>query len=192
LVAIIAGFAIFPLVFAFGLDPAGGPGLFFVTLPIAFSEMPFGAMVGGAFFTLALFAAFTSSISLLEIGVAWLAGKNGWNRIGATLMIGAIVWLVGVGHIFFPALIDLLDGATEGIGLPLGGLTIALFAGWAVRKALLEELGEGAKLTRALWPVAIMVIAPVGIAVVMAFGLQSHLANMATSFQTLLEQIGGG
>jgi NSS family neurotransmitter:Na+ symporter len=192
LVAIIAGFAIFPLVFAFGLDPAGGPGLFFVTLPIAFSEMPFGAMVGGAFFTLALFAAFTSSISLLEIGVAWLAGKNGWNRIGATLMIGGVVWLVGVGHIFFPALIDLLDGATEGIGLPLGGLTIALFAGWAVRKALLEELGEGAKLTRALWPVAIMVIAPVGIAVVMAFGLQSHLANMAASFQTLLEQIGGG
>ncbi|MEZ6022788.1 MAG: sodium-dependent transporter [Hyphomonadaceae bacterium] len=192
LVAIVAGFAIFPLVFAFGLDPAGGPGLFFVTLPIAFSEMPFGALVGGAFFTLALFAAFTSSISLLEIGVAWLAGKKGWNRIGATLLIGGLVWLVGVGHIYYPALIDLLDGLTEGLGLPLGGLALALFAGWAVRKALVDELGEKAKLTKALWPVGIMLIAPVGIALVLAFGLMPHLANMGQSFETLMQQIQGG
>ena len=192
LVAIIAGFAIFPLVFAFGLDPAGGPGLFFVTLPIAFGEMPFGSMVGGAFFTLALFAAFTSSISLLEIGVAWLGGKKGWNRITATLLIGGLIWLVGVGHIYYPALIDVLDGATEGIGLPLGGLLLALFAGWAVRKSILEEFGDQARLTRMLWPAAIMFVAPVAIAVVLAFGLMQHAPALAANFQTLLQQIGGG
>ncbi len=192
LVAIIAGFALFPLVFGFGLDPAGGPGLFFVTLPIAFAEMPFGAFVGGAFFTLALFAAFTSSISLLEIGVAWLAGKQGWSRLSATLLIGGIVWLVGVAHVFYPALIDLLDGATEGIGLPLGGLLIALFAGWAVRKALTDELGEKAQLTKKLWPIAIQFIAPAGIALVLVFGLVQHAPGLAANFELLLEQIGGG
>jgi neurotransmitter:Na+ symporter, NSS family len=192
LVALVAGFAIFPLVFAFGLDPAGGPGLFFVTLPTAFGEMPYGALVGGAFFTLALFAAFTSSISLLQIGVAWLGEKKGWNRLAATLTIGGLVWLVGVGHIFYPALIDLLDGATEGIGLPLGGLLIALFAGWAVRKALLEDLGERARLTRMFWPIAIMFIAPLGIGIVLVFGLMHHVPALATSFQTLMQQIGGG
>jgi len=192
LVAMIAGFAIFPLVFAFGLDPAGGPGLFFVTLPIAFSEMPYGALVGGAFFTLALFAAFTSSISLLQIGVAWLSEKKGWNRLTASVMLGLIVWLVGVGHIFYPALIDLLDGLTEGIGLPLGGLLIALFAGWAVRKSLLEEIGTEAKLTRALWPAGIMFVAPLSIAVVLVFGFIHHAPGLAANFQTLLEQIRGG
>ncbi len=192
LVACVAGFAIFPLVFAFGLDPAGGPGLFFVTLPIAFGAMPYGALVGGAFFTLALFAAFTSSISLLQIGVAWLGEKKGWNRTGASIAIGLVVWLIGVGHIFYPALIDLFDGATEGIGLPLGGLLIALFAGWAVRKALLEDLGEGARLTRTLWPIGIMVIAPLGIAVVLAFGLMQHAPGLVENFQTLMQQIRGG
>lgn len=192
LVAIIAGFAIFPLVFAFGLDPAGGPGLFFVTLPIAFSEMPFGALVGGAFFTLALFAAFTSSISLLQIGVAWLSEKKGWNRATATLALGLLIWIVGVGHIFYPALIDLLDGLTEGIGLPLGGLLIALFAGWAVRKSLIDEIGPDAKLTRALWPAGIMFVAPISIALVLAFGLMHHAPGLAANFQTLLEQIRGG
>ncbi len=192
LVAIIAGFAIFPLVFAFGLDPAGGPGLFFVTLPIAFSEMPFGALVGGAFFTLALFAAFTSSISLLQIGVAWLSEKKGWNRATATLALGLLIWIVGVGHIFYPALIDLLDGLTEGIGLPLGGLLIALFAGWAVRKSLIDEIGPDAKLTRALWPAGIMFVAPISIALVLAFDLMHHAPGLAANFQTLLEQIRGG
>lgn len=190
LVAIVAGFAIFPLVFAFGLDPAGGPGLFFVTLPIAFGEMPFGATVGAAFFTLALFAAFTSSISLLEVGVSWLSEKSGWTRLRATLVIGAVIWLFGVGHIYFPALLDLFDGVTEGIGLPLGGLLIALFAGWAARKAMLEEIGPDATLTRKLWPVAIAFIAPVGIALVLIFGLAQHAPGIAASFSTLLEQIG--
>lgn len=192
LVAIIAGFAIFPLVFAFGLDPAAGPGLFFVTLPIAFSEMPYGALVGGAFFTLALFAAFTSSISLLQIGVAWLSEKKGWTRTSASAALGGLVWLVGLGHIFYPALIDLFDGLTEGVGLPLGGLLIALFAGWAVRNSLLDELGPEAKLTRKLWPVGIMFVAPISIAVVLVFGLMQHAPGLAANFQTLLEQIGGG
>jgi NSS family neurotransmitter:Na+ symporter len=192
LVAIIAGFAIFPLVFAFGLDPAGGPGLFFVTLPIAFSEMPYGALVGGAFFTLALFAAFTSSISLLQIGVAWLSEKKGWSRTTASAALGGLVWIVGVGHIFYPALIDLFDGLTEGVGLPLGGLLIALFAGWAVRRSLLEEIGPQASVTNKLWPIGIAFVAPVSIGVVLVFGFMDHAPAIAASFQALIEQIRGG
>lgn len=191
-VAIIAGFAIFPLVFAFGLDPAGGPGLFFVTLPIAFSEMPFGSLVGGAFFTLALFAAFTSSISILQIGVAWLSEKDGWTRLRATLALGGVVWLVGLGHIFYPALIDLFDGLTEGVGLPMGGLLLALFAGWAVRKSLVEEIGAEHKNAQALWPVGIMFIAPIGIAVVLVFGIMDHAPTIAANFEALMKQIAGG
>lgn len=191
-VAIVAGFAIFPLVFAFGLDPAGGPGLFFVTLPIAFGEMPYGGLVGGAFFTLALFAAFTSSISILQIGVAWLSEKQGWSRLSATIALGVLVWLVGVANIFYPALIDLLDGFTEGLGLPLGGLSLALFAGWAARKSLLEELGSQSRLASRLWPIGIMVIAPLSIAVVLVFGLFDHAPRLAANFQILLQQIGIG
>jgi NSS family neurotransmitter:Na+ symporter len=154
--------------------------------------MPFGALVGGAFFTLALFAAFTSSISILQIGVAWLSEKKGWNRTTAAAALGGLVWLVGVGHIFYPALVDLFDGLTEGVGLPLGGLLIALFAGWAVRRSLLEEIGPEATLTQRLWPVGITIIAPLSIAVVLVFGLMQHAPGLAANFQALLEQIRGG
>ncbi|MEL7130474.1 MAG: sodium-dependent transporter, partial [Pseudomonadota bacterium] len=100
MVAMIAGFAIFPIVFAFGADPAGGPGLFFVSLPIAFGQMPFGDIIAPAFFLLALFAALTSSISLMEVGVSWLEERQGVNRWGAAMGVGFVLFMIGMGYVY--------------------------------------------------------------------------------------------
>lgn len=145
MVALIAGFAIFPIVFAFGADPAGGPGLFFVSMPIAFSQMgALGVWVGGAFFLLALFAAFTSSISLMEVGVAWLEEREGVTRPGAAMGIGFVLFMIGMGYVYSADFIDFADIITGNIMLPLCALLLTVFAGWIIsREMLTTELGEG-------------------------------------------------
>jgi neurotransmitter:Na+ symporter, NSS family len=87
-VALLAGLAIFPIVFAHGLEPGSGPGLIFKTLPIAFGEMPGGAFFGALFFLLLVFAAWTSAISLLEPVVAWLVENRGFSRVRASVLAG--------------------------------------------------------------------------------------------------------
>ena len=157
LVALLAGLAIFPIVFAFGLDAGGGPALVFETIPLAFGNMPGGIIFGTLFFVLLAFAAITSSISMLEVPVAWLASKDNWSRKKATIISGAIIWVIGllsvlslnvlqnyqplsqlgIGGTFF----DLFDYLTSNIMLPVTGLLTALFVGWVVPKAIsLEEL----------------------------------------------------
>ncbi|MDX1293577.1 MAG: sodium-dependent transporter, partial [Hyphomonas sp.] len=145
MVALIAGFAIFPIVFAFGADPAGGPGLFFVSMPIAFSQMgALGVWVGAAFFLLALFAAFTSSISLMEVGVAWLEEREGVTRPGAAMGIGFVLFMIGMGYVYSADFIDFADIITGNIMLPLCALLLTVFAGWIIsREMLTTELGEG-------------------------------------------------
>jgi NSS family neurotransmitter:Na+ symporter len=100
MVAIIAGLAIFPFVFAFGLSPDAGPGLFFQTLPSAFAQMPGGQWVGGAFFFLALIAALTSSISLLQVIVAFGEEHTDFGRVGSALFFGAIIYMFGIAAAF--------------------------------------------------------------------------------------------
>ena len=104
-VALIAGLAIFPIVFAFGLEPGGGPGLMFQTLPLGFSQMPFGSIFGIAFFLMAFFAALTSSISLLEVATAWADGdidlppeERRRKRVTGAIVLGLICFAVGVAH----------------------------------------------------------------------------------------------
>ena len=143
-VALLAGMAIFPIVFAYGLEPGAGPGLIFQTLPIAFGHMPGGTMVGVIFFTLLVFAAWTSAISLIEPAVAYLVENKGLSRNYAAVWIGALTWFVGLGTVLsfnlwkdktltipyvFENLtfFDTLDYLTANIMLPLGGLFIALF-----------------------------------------------------------------
>jgi neurotransmitter:Na+ symporter, NSS family len=159
LVALLAGMAIFPIVFANGLQPSSGPGLIFQTLPIAFGHMPGGVFFGMLFFILLTFAAWTSAISLLEPMVAWMVENHGFSRISATVWSGIGSWLLGICSIFsfnlwsgfkplsfIPAfhdktVFDLLDGLTANVMLPLGGLLIALFAAWQMsRRTCREEL----------------------------------------------------
>jgi NSS family neurotransmitter:Na+ symporter len=166
LIALIAGMAIFPLVFASGLEPGSGPGLLFETLPIAFSDMWGGAFFGTGFFILVSIAALSSSISLIEPGIAWLE-KLGITRIAATVGLALLCWLGGVASIFSSEVFDTLDFITANIMLPLGGLLIAIFVGWRlgytrVRK---EVTGVNNGLFN-VWFVVLRFITPIGVIVV--------------------------
>lgn len=186
LVAILAGIAIFPIVFANGLDPAAGPGLVFMTLPLAFGQMTGGAIIGTAFFVLLAFAALTSAISLLEVPVSWLEERAGWTRRSATLAIGGAIWVVGLGSALSTnvwadirllgmvgkfkdtGILDLVDYITGQVLLPLGGMLIALFAGWWMKSNVLtEELGMGEPAFK-LWRLLVRFVCPIGIGWVLA------------------------
>jgi NSS family neurotransmitter:Na+ symporter len=140
-IALLSGLVIFPIVFAQGMAPASGPGLIFQTLPVAFGAMPGGQWFAFLFFILFVFAAWTSSISMVEPGVSWLVENHGWTRPQASVMIGFGGWLVGLGTVFsfnvwqeFTVLgktfFECLDYLTSNLMLPLGGMAIAIFACW--------------------------------------------------------------
>jgi len=178
LVAIMAGLAIFPLVFAYGLETGSGPGLIFVTLPIAFGQMPYGQIFGTGFFVLLLFAAWTSSISLLEPAVAWLVENRGIARARSAAIAGLIAWVLGIGSVlsfnlwqdyklFDKTYFDIMDYVTSNIMLPLGGLLIAVFTAWLIsRKAVIEELGLGEGLLFQTWLFVVRYVAPIGVVVI--------------------------
>jgi NSS family neurotransmitter:Na+ symporter len=146
-ISLAAGFAVFPLVFANGLDPASGPGLVFVTLPIAFARMPFGGVAAVAFFALLFVAALASAISMLELAVAPLVRGYGWRRAPAAALVAGVCFVAGLATVlsfnrwsrWSPTPYQLLDHLTSNVLLPLGGLAIALFAGWALPKSLLAQ-----------------------------------------------------
>ena len=144
-VALLAGIAIFPLVFANHLEVASGPGLIFQTLPLAFGHMTGGWLFGILFFILLFFAALTSSISLIEPAVAWLVENHDMDRNKACIWAGSSCWLLGVAVVFSfniwsthtlfnKNLFELLDYLTANLMLPLGGLAIAVFAGWQMKE----------------------------------------------------------
>jgi NSS family neurotransmitter:Na+ symporter len=161
-ISLLAGLAVFPVVFAHGLDPAGGPGLVFVTLPIAFARMPLGGIAAAGFFVLLFVAALASAISMLELAVAFAARRFGWSRARTSMAVAAFCFLAGIPTVLsFNALahwewtpFDLVDYLTSNIMLPAGGLALSLFAGWVLPESLLaRELGlgpRGARLLRAL------------------------------------------
>ena len=149
-VALVAGLAIFPLVFATpDITPSEGPGLMFVTLPIAFGAMPWGSVFGSAFFALVILAAWSSTISLLEPSVSYLTERFRFHRISASLLIALAAWLLGLGTVFsFNVWVDkkilwdlnffgLIDFITTNIMLPLGGLLTAIYVGWRVNRELI-------------------------------------------------------
>lgn len=179
LVSILAGLAIFPIVFAHGLAPGSGPGLIFQTLPIAFGDMPGGSFFGALFFLLLLFAAWTSAISLLEPVSAWLVENLGLTRVRAAVFAGTAVWLLGIAcllslnawsevKIFGKGFLDLFDFLTANIMLPLGGVLIAVFAGWLMsRHSSVDELRMGEGLAYRIWWVLIRYVAPIGVSIVL-------------------------
>lgn len=178
LVAILAGLAIFPLVFANGLEPAQGPGLIFKTLPIAFGHMPGGDLFGSLFFVLLVFAAWTSAISLIEPAVAWLVENHGMTRVHAAVLAGVVTWFIGLGTLFSFNLwsditwggrtfFDLLDFLTANLMLPVGGLLIAVFAAWRMRESSVkDELRMGEGLGYQGWRFLVRYVTPVGVGLV--------------------------
>ncbi|MEO1015525.1 MAG: sodium-dependent transporter [Pseudomonadota bacterium] len=176
LVALIAGFAIFPIVFLAGLDPAAGPGLFFVSMPVAFGGIPGGAAIATIFFALALFAAFTSSISLMEVGVSWLEERHGVTRLGAAMGVGFVLFMIGAAYVFSTDYLDFVDFMTEGLLLPLGGLLMAVFAGWILsREMLTSELGEAQVMN--VWRFLMRWFVPPFVAFVLVFGFLDKIQD---------------
>ena len=179
LVALLAGIAIFPIVFANNLETATGPGLVFVTLPWAFVNMPLGIIFGKLFFILLSIAALSSAISLLEPGVAWIVESLKTKRYLAASGLGLIAWVLGI----FSALsFDLLSGFTpigdknffdsldflsNQILLPLGGIFIAIFVGWVMkRKNVLEELNLKDGMIIKIWFFLLRFISPLMVGLV--------------------------
>lgn len=149
-VALLAGFAIFPLVFAQHLQPSHGPGLMFVTLPFVFGHMPYGGLVGTAFFLLVAVAALGSTVALLEPTTAWLVQRFGWRRPVAAALLAMLAWAGGLLSIFSFAewgdwrpggksVFAWLDWLSAQVMLPVGGILIALFVGWRMRSEGLKD-----------------------------------------------------
>lgn len=185
LIAFLAGLVVMPAVFAFGFDPAAGPGLTFITLPAVFAKMPLGVLWAVLFFLLLFFAAITSSISILEVVVAYFVDELGMSRRKAATLFGIIIFFLGIPSslslgkwsgftIMGKVFLDFMDYLASNIMLPLGGIFISLFVGWFFwDKALVEATSEGRyPLTWAfLWKVICRYIAPIAIAWILISGL---------------------
>ena len=188
-VALLAGLAIFPVVFANGLEAGAGPGLIFRTLPLAFGQMPMGSLFGALFFVLLVFAAWTSAISLLEPVVEWIEEKRGMNRTASAVVAGMACWLLGIASILSlniwsdvaplgmfdrfagKTIFDLLDFFTANVLLPLSGLLTALFVGWAVSRRALEDDLQMTPVGFRTWLSLLRVVTPLAVAVVFVYNL---------------------
>ncbi|MGS2745164.1 sodium-dependent transporter [Halomonas sp. LS-001] len=180
-IALLAGLAIFPIVFANGLSAGEGPGLIFVTLPIAFGNMTGGVVLGLMFFLLLTFAALTSAISLLEPTVEMLEERTSLPRLTATIISGLAVWLLGVAALlsfnlwsdvlFFGLnIFDLLDTFTAKILLPLTGLGAVVFVAWCLKRQSVEEELALSSTGISIWNIVARYVAPIGVVLVFIAG----------------------
>jgi NSS family neurotransmitter:Na+ symporter len=181
MVALLAGLLIFPIIFAFGLEPGAGPGLVFITMPFTFGQIPGGWLFGSIFFLLLFFAALTSSISMMEAPVSWLSDRTRLSRAQAALLSGSISWCLGILAVlslnrwadFYPlgafdlfagkTFFDLYDFLVTNLLLPFGGIVIAIIAGWVIRKEFSRDELYGASPTfwYRIWLFLVRFLAPV-------------------------------
>lgn len=182
-VAVLSGIAIFPLVFANGLEPAAGPGLIFVTLPIAFGNMIGGTVLGILFFIFLTFAALTSSISLLEPTVELLEEKTHMGRKTATIVISILIWALGIACIlsfnkwadvkfFDKNIFDSLDYLTSKIMLPITGLGTVIFGAYMMKQKRIQEELNLTNFWFKIWRVLTSIVIPIAIVAILVFGLQ--------------------
>ncbi len=195
-VSLLAGMALFPIVFAAGLNAGEGPGLMFVTLPLAFGNVLFGQLMGVVFFVLVAVAAWSSAISLLEPMVAYLVERTRVSRVWVTTLLAFICWFFGLGTVFSFNIwkeakffvgdaggfqlyqwgatggldfFGVIDFFTSRIMLPLGGLTFVIFAGWVMgREMVRDELAMRSPKLFALTFFLMRYVAPLGILIVFA------------------------
>ena len=186
--ALIAGMAIMPAVFAFGLNPQSGPGLVFETLPYVFSQMPAGGIIAIVFFLALLVAALTSSISMLEVAVAFLVEEKKFSRISACIVLFFLCWIVGAlcSLSFGPladikiagrSIFDFFDNLSSNVLMTLGSLLTVLFVGWRLKKTdIYDEFTNGgtlsanARIFGVLW-FLIRYVCPLAIITIFVYGL---------------------
>jgi NSS family neurotransmitter:Na+ symporter len=179
LFAIVAGLAIFPAVFAFGMNPEAGPKLAFITLPQIFLQMPGGTVVGPVFFGLLVAAALTSMVSLLEVPVATLVHRTALRRWSAVMAVGTVVCLMGIPsalsygvlsdiRIAGRGLLDFVDRTVSNYVLPLAGILVCLYVGWHWRRAdalAAADIADG--MTGPGWYWLLRLVAPVTILLIL-------------------------
>lgn len=188
-VALIAGLCIFPIVFAAGLAPNGGMGLMFQTLPHAFQEIPFGSLIGLAFFIMVAFAALTSSVALMEVPTAWVIDRFRLRRVAAAglVTLGAAVLGVlsalstGVLSGFHPlgfipifegmGTLDALDGLTSKLTMPIAALLTSIFVGWIADRRLVDSENGLSGGVHLFWRFLVRFVCPLALAAIMVFGL---------------------
>jgi len=192
LVALLAGVMIFPIVFAYGLDPAEGPGLIFVTLSTAFGNMPGGAFIGCTFFVLVFLAALTSALSMLEVQISRLEENEGANRAKMAIVLGSAIFLFGILTVLsFNTLSDvrplagiemfsernifeLIVYLAANVLMPIGALLYAVFVGWWLSKEItMDALGLNDGFVYKSWRFLIRYLAPIAIALIFVMLLLS-------------------
>jgi len=191
LVAMLAGFAIFPLVFAHGLTPDAGAGLVFKILPVALSDLAGGQVFSAIFFLLLIAAALTSCIGNFEPIVAWTTEISKLSRQKATYLAGAVMWVLGglsvlslnILNDFHPfdyisllenkSIFESLDYISASILLPIGGFLTAIFVGWKVSPTTMKQELNLSNRQFLLWQCLIKFVAPIAIIVVFISGIMS-------------------
>lgn len=172
LFAILAGFAIIPAVFSAGIEPSSGPGLIFQTLPFVFGRMGeahawIGIVISALFFLTVTVAAMTSSVSLIEVGVAYLIEEKHLKRGWACLIVFLSVWVLGLVSVFSGKAFGLIDAFSSNFLLTVGALLAVLFVGWKMKKEdVLEEITNGGKVNSRIAPALyflIRYIAPIAV-----------------------------
>lgn len=186
IIAILAGVVIFPAVFSFNIEPTAGPSLVFITLPEIFSHLPLGNLFGLVFFILLAVAALTSTVSVLEVVVAYFSEELGISRKKATVLASVSISILGIFaslsfgplssfRLFGKSIFDLLDFIALNILLPGGGLLIVIFVGWYLNgKFVLNEVSNSGELKVKYFPVYLFIvrfIAPVAIAAIFIYSV---------------------
>lgn len=177
-VALMACLIIYPIIFSFGMDPSAGPGLVFKSMPIVFSQMPFGMMFAVVFFILLTFAALSSAISLLEVVTSYMIDSQGWDRKSATLVPALVIFLFGVPSALSGGLLakwhllgdrnffDTMDYLCSNWMMPLGGLLTALFVGYRMDISLVKKeftTGPGLRRFFIPWLYTVKFLCPVAV-----------------------------
>lgn len=196
-IALLACLVLFPIIFSYDMEPGAGPGLVFVSLPIAFAQMPGGAIWATVFFLLLTFAALTSAISLLEVAVSYFIDERGWPRLRATITCGCVILFLGIpsalsggtamfGSDFASATeaifgdghgknwFDLFDYISSNWILPLGGLGIASFVAWRVGDAAREQgFKTGSKWGKLYWGWVVLLryLVPIAVVLILLFSI---------------------
>jgi len=186
LIALLAGVIIFPALFSAGGQPDAGPGLVFVVLPTIFASLPAGTLFAIAFYALLAIAALTSTISLLEVVVAYFVDERGWQRSRAAIMMGTICFVIAIPSAlgngasdFFSNFLNLgtdflsIQNIIWGnYSLSIGALGLCIFVGWkwGVPRAMESLRGGGNEMPAAgLWSFLIRIVCPIAVALVLAF-----------------------
>ncbi|BBH52412.1 sodium-dependent transporter [Fluviispira sanaruensis] len=181
LTSILAGLMIFPAVASFGLDPASGPGLTYMTMPIVFNHLPFGQFFAISFFSLLLVASLTSAVSLLELIIIFPIDEWRFRRKPVTLTICILIFIVGIPaslsfgilseyKFFGRNIFDSMDYLATNILLPLGGIGTALFTGWKIWPLIEDELSHSPRISLGMKWIC-RIIAPVLIALILIFNI---------------------